>query len=346
MDRPTIPTPADGVRTAAAAGLRYVNDDEPGIARRRAGRGFAYRGSDGAAVRDPATLARIRALAIPPAWTEVWICADPEGHIQATGRDEAGRKQYRYHARFRAVRDAAKFERLPAFARALPAIRRRLLRDLDRDGLPREKVLAAVVLLLEATLIRVGNAEYVRNQSFGLTTLRDRHVRVNGADLRFEFRGKSGRRWKVALADRRLARVVRACQDLPGQELFQYVDAEGERRTIGSADVNDYIRDISGGDFTAKDFRTWAGTRLCAAALAETPPPANATQAKRVAAAAIRQVAQALGNTPAVCRSGYVHPGVLTAWEKGRLADGVASAEDVLSLFEDVGSGENCATTS
>ncbi|HZH28166.1 MAG TPA: DNA topoisomerase IB [Azospirillaceae bacterium] len=320
---PETPPPEE---TAEAAGLRYVNDDEPGISRRRTGKGFTYWNAKGGRVTDAATLERIRALAIPPAWTDVWICADADGHIQATGRDAEGRKQYKYHARFREARDTAKFERILAFAHALPRIRERVEADLKRPGLPREKVLAAIVKLLEQTLIRVGNADYTKNQSFGLTTLRDRHVRIDGAEMRFQFRGKSGRLWNVGLNDRRVAKVVRACQDVPGQHLFQYVDDEGERRGVGSADVNAYLKQITGADFTAKDFRTWAGTHLCAAALAETPPPQNKAHAKRAVAAAIRQVSRALGNTPAVCRSGYVHPSIISAWEEGRL-DGSALAK-------------------
>jgi len=351
LHEPTVPTLAPALAqppetpppeaTAEAVGLRYVNDDEPGISRRRAGKGFTYRNAEGARVTDAATLERIRAMAIPPAWTGVWICADADGHIQATGRDSEGRKQYKYHVRFREARDTAKFGRILAFAQALPRIRERVDADLKRPGLPREKVLATIVKLLEQTLIRVGNADYIKNQSFGLTTLRDRHVCIDGAEMRFQFRGKSGRLWSVGLNDRRLAKVVRACQDIPGQHLFQYVDDEGERRAVGSADVNAYLKAITGADFTAKDFRTWAGTRLCAAALAETPPPRSQAEARRAVAAAIRQVSQALGNTPAVCRSGYVHPAVIAAWEEGRLDGSVLArgteAECMEALLKDTG---------
>ncbi len=254
---------SDPVESAQAAGLRYVSDTQPGIRRKRAGKGFVYVGTDGKTIRDAKELARIRSLAIPPAYTDVWICPSPNGHIQATGRDARGRKQYRYHPKWREVRDETKFGRMLAFSEALPKIRARLERDLSLPGLPREKVLATVVRLLECTCIRVGNDEYAKsNRSFGLTTLQDRHVEISGSNLRFEFRGKSGKMHKVDLNDRRLARIVQRCQDLPGEDLFQYLDDDGVRQTIGSGDVNDYIREISGQEFTAKDFRTWAGTLL------------------------------------------------------------------------------------
>ena len=250
---------ADPVEAARAAGLRYVSDTNPGITRKRAGKGFTYTGPDGEKVRDKETLARIKALAIPPAWTEVWISPDEHGHIQATGRDAKGRKQYRYHARWREVRDETKFNRMVAFGKALPGIRKRVEKHLSLPGLPREKVLATVVRLLETTLIRVGNEEYAReNKSFGLTTMRKQHVQVNGTELRFRFRGKSGRTHNVSVVDSRLAAVVKRCQDLPGQDLFEYVDDGGEMQDVDSADVNEYLREISGEDFTAKDFRTWA----------------------------------------------------------------------------------------
>ena len=316
-DSGTAPAPP---ASAAAAGLRYVTDSEHGLARVRRGRGFVYRAADGTAVRDAATLARIRALAIPPAWTRVWICPAANGHLQAVGRDVRGRKQYRYHPRWREVRDETKYERLVEFGRALPAIRRRVAADLRRPGLAREKVLATVVRLLEATLIRVGNEAYARqNGSYGLTTLRDRHVHVKGARLRFEFRGKGGKRHVADVSDRRLAAVVRQCQDLPGHELFQYVDDAGARQSIGSADVNAYLHALSGRDFTAKDFRTWAGTVLAAdilraRALEDAPP------AKSAVVAMIRDVADRLRNTPAVCRRCYVHPEVIEAYLGGTLA--------------------------
>jgi DNA topoisomerase-1 len=308
----------DPVESAKLAGLRYVNETGPGLRRRRAGRGFVYLDGEDRRVRDGATLHRIRSLVIPPAWTDVWICPSPHGHIQAVGRDARGRKQYRYHARWREVRDETKYTRMLAFARALPRIRAQVERDLGRPRLSREKVLATVVRLLEATLIRVGNEEYARtNGSFGLTTLRDRHVDVDGAEVRFSFRGKGGKEHTVGVRDRRLARIMRHLQDLPGQELFQYVDAQGERRSIDSADVNAYLHEITGDDFTAKDFRTWAGTVLAALALAEVRTFATTREAKRNIVRAIERVATRLGNTPAICRKCYVHPQVLQAYLDG-----------------------------
>jgi DNA topoisomerase-1 len=310
----------DPGEAADAAQLRYVSDARPGIVRVRHGRAFRYIGTDGEAVADLPTLRRIRSLAIPPAWSDVWICPAAHGHIQAVGRDARGRKQYRYHARWRAVRDEAKFDRVIQFGRALSAIRERVEKDLVRPGLPREKVLASVVRLLETTLIRVGNAEYARdNGSYGLTTLRTRHVTVEGARLRFEFRGKGGKHYVVAVSDRRLARIVRQCQDLPGHELFQYVDESGQRQTIGSADVNAYLRDVAGDAFTAKDFRTWAGSVLALGELRDQASDSEA-DAKRNLAGAIQTVAKRLGNTPAICRKCYVHPAVVTAYMDRGLA--------------------------
>ena len=310
------------IEAARAAGLRYVSDTRPGIRRKRAGRGFSYTGPDGAPIRDDETLRRIRSLAIPPAWQDVWICPQPNGHLQATGRDARGRKQYRYHPRWRVTRDETKYERMVAFGRALPRIRERIEQDMAQPGLPREKVLATVIRLLETTLIRVGNAEYARsNRSFGLTTLRDRHVQVDGSTLRFEFRGKSGVRHSVDLRDRRLARIVKRCRDIPGYELFQYIDDAGQRQTIDSADVNDYLRAISGEDFTAKDFRTWAGTVLAALALQELETFDSQAQAKRNIVGAIQNVAERLGNTPSVCRKCYVHPAVIDADLEGTTLD-------------------------
>ena len=312
------PEPA---RSAAAAGLRHVSDAAPGISRRRAGRGFSYTGPDGKTMRDRATLARIRALAIPPAWTEVWISPDPKGHIQATGRDARGRKQYRYHPSWHEVRHETKFGRMLAFSAALPTIRRALDADLALPGLPRRKVLATVVRLLECTQIRVGNDEYARaNRSYGLTTFRDRHVEVNGSRLHFEFRGKSGKAHTVDVADRRLARIVAHCQAIPGEELFQYLDEDGARQTIDSGDVNDYIREIAGEEFTAKDFRTWAGTVLASEALLALGVPSSEREAKANILAAIDKVAGQLNNTRAVCRKYYVHPEVLAAYGEGVLA--------------------------
>lgn len=314
---PAAATPAASAR---AAGLHYVSDRQPGIRRKRAGKGMVYLDPEGRPVRDPAQLRRIKALAIPPAWTEVWICPLPDGHIQATGRDARGRKQYRYHARWREVRDETKYDRMIAFAQALPAMRARVERDLARPGLPRRKVLATVVRLLEATLIRVGNEAYARhNESFGLTTMRDRHVQVSGARLTFRFRGKSGRQHAVDLTDRRLAAIVKRSRDLPGYELFQYVDEEGARRSIESADVNDYLREIGGREFTAKDFRTWAGTVLAARAFRELAASRTKTQAKRNVVRAVEAVAKRLGNTVAVCRKCYIHPAVIDAYLDGSL---------------------------
>lgn len=308
--------------------LRHSTDRRPGISRRRSGRGFTYRDPDGRTIRDRETLARIRRLAIPPAWTDVWICPDPNGHLQTTGRDARGRKQYRYHERYRHRREAAKYERLVAFARALPAIRKRVDADLARPGLPREKVLAAVVRLLELTLIRVGNDEYARlNRSFGLTTLRDRHATVGAARIRFRFRAKSGRETEVGLRDRRLAAVVRRCRDLPGQELFQYVGDDGEIVDVRSDDVNEYLREIAP-DVTAKDFRTWAGTVLAYRALRALEAPETDGQARRNVVEAIRQTAGRLGNTPAVCRSSYVHPVVVEAYLDGRLRGALVEAAE------------------
>jgi DNA topoisomerase-1 len=314
---------------SALSGLRHSSDERSGIVRRRAGRGFTYRDPDGRTIRDPETLTRIRSIAIPPAWTDVWICPWPNGHLQATGRDARGRKQYRYHGRYRRRRDDAKFARLIAFARALPDIRTRVDADLARPGLPREKVLAAVVRLLELTLIRVGNDEYARlNKSFGLTTLRDRHAAVDGATVTFRFRGKSGQQHEVGLRDRRLAAVVRRCRDLPGQELFQYVDAEGEPNDVASDDVNRYLAEIVPG-VTAKDFRTWAGTVLAYRALRALGKGATDREKQRNVTAAIRETAANLGNTAAVARQAYVHPAVVDAYLDGKIRTAlVRAAED------------------
>ncbi|SDK51856.1 DNA topoisomerase-1 [Paracoccus chinensis] len=311
----------DPQEAAVSAGLVYVSDTEPGITRRRAGKGFSYRDAQGRTVKDQETLDRIRSLAIPPAYTDVWICADPDGHIQATGRDARGRKQYRYHPRFREVRDSTKYERMLDFAAALPALRARVDEDMGRRGMPREKVLATVVHLLETTMIRVGNADYVKqNKSHGLTTLNDRHVKVDGAQVRFRFKGKSGKEWNLGIRDRRVARIVKASQDLPGQHLFQYLDDEGERRTVTSGDVNAYLREISGTDITAKDFRTWTGTVLAALALAEYEKADSAAAAKRNVREAIEQVSARLGNTPTICRKCYVHPQVIDSYLSDDLA--------------------------
>ena len=309
-------------------GLRYSSDDRPGITRRRAGRGFAYHDSAGRPVRDKETLERIRKIVIPPAWTDVWISPWSNGHIQATGRDARGRKQYRYHSDYRARRDTEKFERLVAFARVLPAIRERVDRDLARPGLPREKVLAAVVRLLELTLIRVGNDEYARlNKSFGLTTLRDHHARIEGSSVTFRFRGKSGQQHEVGLRDRRLAAVVKHCRDLPGRELFQYVGDDGEPHDIASEHVNEYLAEIAPG-VTAKDFRTWGGTVLAFRALRAVGRAATEREKKKNVVAAIRHTADNLGNTPTVARQAYVHPAVVDAYLDGRIRTALVEAAE------------------
>jgi DNA topoisomerase I len=322
---PRVPETIDPAVAARAARLRYVNDGEPGFTRVRRGRSFSYRRPNGSAVRDARALARIRALAVPPAWTDVWICADEHGHIQATGRDARGRKQYRYHPRWRSVRDETKYDRMLAFARALPSIRARVARDMRRPGLPREKVLATVVKLLEMTLVRVGNEEYARhNGSYGLTTLKDRHVDIRAGRLRFRFRGKAGKAHEIELDDPRLARIVKRCRDVPGQELFQYVDDDGRAFSVGSSDVNAYLRELGGDEFTAKDFRTWAGTVLAAVALAELAPFESQRQAKRNIVGAIERVAARLGNTVAICRKCYVHPAIFEAYLEKALATSLA----------------------
>ncbi len=311
-------------QAAEEADLRYVNDDEPGIRRLKAGKSFRYVDPEGRPIRDAATLDRVRGLAIPPAYTDVWICADPAGHIQATGRDARGRKQYRYHPRWTEVRDANKFERLLAFARALPRIRDRVDAEMRGTALSRERVLACVVRLLDTTLIRIGNDSYAKeNKSFGLTTLRDRHVRIDAGQIRFAFTGKSGKEWKLQLKDRRLAKLVKACQDVPGQRLFQYYDDGGGRHPVTSGEVNAYIREAAGDDFSAKDFRTWAGTVLAAHALEAMEEVDTRTRRKRNLTEAIRRVAARLGNTPAVCRRCYVHPEIGNAYLDGALAEQV-----------------------
>jgi DNA topoisomerase-1 len=303
-----------------AAHLTYVSDLDPGIRRRKARSGFNYLDAEGKPVTAEATLDRIRKLAIPPAWTDVWIAPSEHGHIQATGRDIKGRKQYRYHERWRQVRDEGKYDRLIAFGRALPRLRKQIDHDLARRGLPREKVLAAVIWVMEITLIRVGNEEYAKaNKSFGLTTLRDRHAKIGTEKAVFEFRGKSGKVHMTGFSDRRLARILKACQDLPGQRLFQYLDEDGHRHAVESADVNAYLRDVLGEDFSAKDFRTWAGTLAAARALATLPACNTAGEAKKAVVTCVKAVAGVLGNTPAVCRKAYIHPAVLSAYEAGEL---------------------------
>jgi len=326
------------VESAAAAGLRYVNDEGPGIRRQRRGTAFSYDGPDGQPIGDGRVMRRIKALVIPPAWTDVWICPDAAGHIRATGRDARQRKQYRYHPRWHEVRDAGKYERLADFAEALPRIRARVESDLRVRGIPRRKVLALVVKLLQDTSIRVGNDEYRRdNRSFGLTTMLDRHARFDGPGVRFEFKGKSGHLHSVKLSDRRLARIVKQCQDIPGQELFQYLGADGQRHAIGSSDVNEYLREISGCDFTAKDFRTWNGTVLAVRYLKICEAPQSPTAGKRLVSGAIKNVAQQLGNTPAVCRKAYVHPVVLNAYLEGSLEPeaGVSKSKPASGLSDE-----------
>jgi DNA topoisomerase-1 len=305
---------------AHSAGLRYVSDEEPGIRRRKAGKGFSYQGPGGTRVEDKDTLARIRALAIPPAWTDVWICPRADGHIQATGRDAKGRKQYRYHSAFREIRESTKYEHMVAFAKALPALRETIRQHMALPGLPREKVLATIVHLLETTLIRVGNSDYAKqNGSYGLTTLKDPHVAVGRSELKFRFKGKSGRIWQLQVKDRRVAKIVKACQDLPGQHLFQYLDEAGEQQTVTSSDVNAYLKEITGSEITAKDFRTWAGTVLAAMALSAFEQFDSQTHAKKNVRAAIEEVAARLGNTPTICRKCYIHPEVLNGYLQGDL---------------------------
>lgn len=314
-------------QSAREAGLRYITDERPGIRRRRAGKGFCYVGTDGKVIRDDATLGRIRSLVIPPAWRDVWISPIANGHLQATGRDAKGRKQSRYHPNWRATRDSNKYEHLLEFADALPIIRERVEKDLALSGLPRQKILATVVKLLESTLIRVGNTEYARtNRSYGLTTLHNQHTRVEGSKVTFSFKGKSGVRHRVALTDRRVARIIQSCQHLPGQELFQYLDEEGQTHAVDSQDVNEYLREVSGRDISAKDFRTWAGTVMACVLLREAEAFESQAQAKRNVVAAIQEVAKRLGNTPSVCRKCYVHPEVLDIYMAGKMTRAMKEA--------------------
>ena len=319
LDMSAAEAVVDAKDAAEYAGLAYVTDDKPGICRKRSGEGFRYIAANGGRLDQP-TRKRIKALAIPPAWTDVWICPRANGHIQATGRDAKGRKQYRYHSRFREVRESTKYHHMLAFAESLPVIRKKVADHLALSGLPRQKVLATVVHLLEATLIRVGSDEYAKhNQSYGLTTLKNRHVEVDGSALRFNFKGKSGKVWRLNVRDRRIAKVIRACQELPGQELFQYVNEAGETGDVTSSDVNAYLREISGEDITAKDFRTWHGTVLAAMALQEFEKFDSQAGAKRNIREAIQRVAARLGNTPTICRKCYVHPEIITTYIEGSL---------------------------
>jgi DNA topoisomerase-1 len=328
----------DPHESAAEAGLRYVSGSGPCIRRIRCGKSFRYIGPDGKPLRDPKHLQRIRSLVIPPAWENVWICPTANGHIQAVGWDVKGRKQYRYHAQYRAVRDQAKFSRMIAFGAVLALIRRRVQQDLERPGLPKDKVIATVVRLLETTYIRVGNDEYAKeNDSFGLTTMRDRHVRFAGTKLMFRFRGKSGQEHTIELSDKRLAKIVKQCQDLPGYELFQYVDEHGAVCQIDSADVNRYIRETAGEEFTAKDFRTWAGTLLTARELYDAGPCTSPTVGKRTMVTAIKQVARRLGNRPATCRKYYIHPAILDAYSDGSLFPAMESGKQQNAAYHGQG---------
>ena len=313
-----IAAKAEAKQAAAAVGLRYVSDARPGFRRRRSGKSFSFLTPEGARLADRASLKRIRELAVPPAWTEVWICPFADGHLQATGRDDRGRKQYKYHPRFREVRESTKYEHVIAFAEVLPAVRTKVRKHMTLSDLPRDKVLATIVYLLDKTLIRVGNDEYVReNRSYGLTTLRRRHLKIDGSVLRFSFRGKSGVEHTIAVADPRLARIIQRCRDLPGQELFQYLDPGGRRHLVTSDDVNDYLRELSGRDITAKDFRTWGGTMLAAVEFRRQGPAASRREADRNVVGAIDAVAERLGNTRAVCRKYYVHPALISAYLMG-----------------------------
>lgn len=314
----TTPAPAE---SAKEAGLRYVSDADPGIHRKRHGKGFSYIDVDGKIVRDPKVLSRIRSLVIPPAWTGVWICARANGHLQASGRDAKGRKQSRYHPRWRAVRDETKYERMLSFGAALTTIREQVRLDLGAPGLPRRKIMATIVRLMETTLIRVGNEEYARdNHSYGLTTMHDHHARVEGSTITFRFKGKSGKSHCIDVSDRRIARIIQRCQDIPGYELFQYIDEEDASHSVDSADVNDYLREITHQDFTAKDFRTWAGSVLAYSALRLLEPFDSATQAKKNVVEAIKSVAERLGNTASVCRKCYVHPALIDCYLAGSIA--------------------------
>ena len=343
----TLEVALDPEVAAKRAKLRYVHDSMPGITRHKGPNGFDYRTPGGELVRDIDTLKRIRALAIPPAWTDVWICPDPNGHLQAVGRDQRRRKQYRYHPRWREIRDEAKFGKMLVFSRALPLIRARVEQDLNRPGLPRERVLAAIVRLMELTLFRVGNNEYAKeNKSYGLTTLRDRHVAIDGSRIHIGFRGKSGIQHQTDINDSRLARIVKNCRDLPGQELFQYVDEDGERHAVDSADVNEYLREITGEEITAKDFRTWAGTHLAAEALREFELFDTEAKRKKAIVQAVEKVAKHLGNTPAICRRCYIHPAILDGYLEGTLLQALADrTDDYLREHIDGMSPEEAAVT-
>jgi len=317
------------IESAKSMGLHYVTDAQPGIHRQISVDSFIYLGPDGNQIKNADELRRIKSLVIPPAWSDVWICPDSRGHIQVTGRDARGRKQYRYHPKWREIRDETKYTKMIAFGEALPAIRKCVERDLKLPRLPRRKVLATVVKLLEITLIRVGNDEYARtNRSFGLTTMRDKHAEISGSNIRFQFRGKSGKPWLIDVSDRRLAKIVKSCRDIPGYELFQYIDENGKRQDVTSSDVNDYLREITSQDFTAKDFRTWAGTVLAAVALQEFPHFTCKTHAKRNMVRAIERVAERMGNTPSICRKCYVHPALLESYMEGTLLENLSPGDE------------------
>jgi DNA topoisomerase-1 len=336
-----VEAPLDPEAAARAAGLRYISDRRPGITRIRTEQGFIYRNPDGSLVEDESTLARIRKLAIPPAYENVWICRNPNGHLQAVGRDARGRKQYRYHPRWREVRDEAKYGKMLLFGRKLPVIRQQVEKDLARPGMPRRKVLATIVRLLEKTLARVGNEEYTKaNKSFGLTTLRNRHARVQGSRVMFDFRGKHGIQCHVELQDRRLARIVTRLREIPGQDLFEYIDEDGQPRSVGSEDVNEYLREITGEEITAKDFRTWAATNLAALALRELQEFDSEAKRKKNVAQAVEAVAKMLGNTPAICRKCYVHPAIFEGYLDGTLVEGLCERADAALEHEgDFGEG-------
>lgn len=322
LNEPGACTTTEPVEAAEAAGLHYVSDIMPGIRRKRVGKHFSYIDIQGKPIHDSEELQRIRSLGIPPAWKKVWICPDPQGHLQATGRDAKGRKQYRYHASWRKVRDSTKYDHMIAFGEMLPSIRKRIHHDLSLPGLPREKVLATVVRLLDTTMIRIGNEEYSKeNHSFGLTTLRNQHVDITGTKIHFHFRGKSGKEHMIAIQDKQLAKIVKRCQDLPGYELFEYVDEQGSICTLDSSDVNEYLQEISGQNFTAKDFRTWGGTVIAARSLQELGRAETQTHCRKNIVEAIKNASQQLGNTPAICRKCYIHPGIINAYMDGSLCE-------------------------
>lgn len=324
-----LPPVTDPEQSAKDAGLKYVTDSAPGLQRRKNGHGFLYLDPAGKKLQDESHLERIRKLAIPPAWTDVWICPTPQGHLQATGRDARRRKQYRYHSRWVQTRDSTKFERMIAFGEHLPQIRKRVDADLSLPGMPKEKILATVVRLLEVTLIRVGNEEYARdNQSYGLTTLRNKHVDVLGSSIRFRFKGKSGKVHDVGIKDNRLARILKRCQEIPGYELFQYIDENGNQTSIDSSDVNSYLREITGEDFTAKDFRTWAGTVLASMAFQLNHVEEEASPKKKKVLECVTMVANLLGNTPSVCRKCYIHPEILQGYERGELIPAIQLSQE------------------